>query len=224
MDRVVLDPGVLVSALITPKGHPGALWRAVVDERLGLVTCPHLLAELAEVLERPKFRRYVSADEARAFVEEVAGRSRSVPDPVYIVASSRDSDDDYLLALARAADARALVSGDRDLTEMGVTDPPVLTPAEAVAQLSALPSSRRPPAEHSVGSPAAGGDPSRSKETDVADEVGEVVTSVAKGADRKQPPGREVGAGNNADRGSFDELRLQRGPTGIARHGVDPGR
>jgi hypothetical protein len=42
-----------------------------------------------------------------------------VPDLVDIAPTSRDSDDDYLVALAAFAKARALVSGGRDLTEMG---------------------------------------------------------------------------------------------------------
>lgn len=31
MERVVADPAVLVSALITPQGNPALLWRAVVS-------------------------------------------------------------------------------------------------------------------------------------------------------------------------------------------------
>ena len=135
MDRVVLDPAVLVSALITPNGHAATLWRAVVDGRIELVTCPHLLAELAEVVERPKFRRYFSTDEARAFVEEVARRSQLQPNPVDIAPTSRDGDDDYLVALASAAEVRASVSGDRDLTEMAPTGVPVFTPVQAVSRL-----------------------------------------------------------------------------------------
>lgn len=117
MERVVLDPAVLVSALITPAGPPATLWRAVLDRRLETVVCPRLLAELAGVLERPKFRRYVTVDEARAFVAEVAESGRALADPVNPPRASRDADDDYLVALALTAGVRALVSGDRDLTD-----------------------------------------------------------------------------------------------------------
>ncbi len=135
MDPVVLDPAVLVSALISPHGPPAILWRAVLADQLGIVVCPHLLAELAGVLQRPKFRPYATIDEADAFVAEVARHARTVPDPVKVSRESRDPNDDYLLALARSARVRALVSGDRDLTEMADPDPPVLSPAQAVAQL-----------------------------------------------------------------------------------------
>ena len=135
MERVVLDPAVLVSALITPQGNPAALWQAVLDERLESVACPHLLAELAAVLERPRFRRYTTTEEARAFVAEVARRSHRVPDPMDIPPVSRDPNDDYLFALAQATDSRAVVSGDRDLTDLGEPPVPVLSPAEAVQTL-----------------------------------------------------------------------------------------
>jgi predicted nucleic acid-binding protein len=45
-----------------------------------------------------------------------------LPDPTAPAAISRDPNDDYLIALAQAAGAHYLVSGDRDLTEL--TDPP----------------------------------------------------------------------------------------------------
>jgi predicted nucleic acid-binding protein len=73
VERVVLDPGVLVSALITPRGNPAKLWQAVVDQRLEIAVCPRLLAELAGVLERSKFRSYVTPEEARAFVARSPG-------------------------------------------------------------------------------------------------------------------------------------------------------
>ena len=58
MRRVVVDPGVLVSALITPSGPPAQIVRAIREERLRIVVCPHLLAELLGVLQREKFRGY----------------------------------------------------------------------------------------------------------------------------------------------------------------------
>jgi predicted nucleic acid-binding protein len=46
MRRVVVDPGVLVSAVIAPGGPPAEIVRAIRDGRLALVVSPHLLAEL----------------------------------------------------------------------------------------------------------------------------------------------------------------------------------
>lgn len=134
MARVVIDPSVLVSALITPLGSPASLWQAVRDERIGLITSPRVLAELAGVLVRPKFRRYVTIDEVNAFVAEVAQYGTPLTDSADAPAVTRDPNDDYLVALAQAGHAQAIVSGDRDLTELVDHDPPVLTPVAAVAQ------------------------------------------------------------------------------------------
>jgi putative PIN family toxin of toxin-antitoxin system len=133
--RVVLDPAVLVSAFISPLGTPAALWQAVRDERLDLVVSPKLLAELAAVLRRPKFRRYATVEDVDLFVAEVARYGTPLADPADPPPASRDHNDDYLVALARTATVRALISGDRDLTEMLDLEPPVLTPAEAVREL-----------------------------------------------------------------------------------------
>jgi uncharacterized protein len=135
VERVVLDPAVLISALITPLGNAARLWQAVVDQQLEIATCPRLLAELVAVLERPKFRRYTTAEEARAFVAEVARRSHRVPDQQDGPPVSRDPNDDYLFALALATGSRVVISGDQDLTELGDPPAPVLTPAEAVRRL-----------------------------------------------------------------------------------------
>lgn len=134
--RLVVDPGVLVSALITPSGPPAQLWQAVRAGRVQLIVSPRLLAELAGVLERDKFRQYVSLDEARQFVSEVTDLANAHEDPETVPQVTRDSKDDYLWALAEAAGTEAIVSGDKDLTDQEDLDPPVLTPGEVLERLA----------------------------------------------------------------------------------------
>lgn len=98
---------------------------------------PPAPGELAAVLGRSKFRRYTTADEARAFVAEVAHRSHRVSDPPDVAPVSRDPNDDYLFALAQMTGSRAVISGDRDLTVLDDPPVPVLTPAGAVETLLA---------------------------------------------------------------------------------------
>jgi uncharacterized protein len=127
--RAVLDPGVLVSALITPAGTPAKLLAASRNGSFELVVSPLLLDELRLVLRRKKFRRYVDLDTAdlyvdllrrdAAFTDDPAG-----PPPIHC----RDPADDYLIALAHDR-AGALVSGDDDLLELAAKIP-VFTPAE----------------------------------------------------------------------------------------------
>jgi putative PIN family toxin of toxin-antitoxin system len=58
--RVVVDPGVLVSAIITPDRPPAEILREIRRGRLAIVVSPHLLAELLGVLRREQFRRYMT--------------------------------------------------------------------------------------------------------------------------------------------------------------------
>lgn len=137
MPRAVLDTSVLVSALIAPNG---ASARLLIELRAGtfeLVVSPMLLAELGEVLRRPKFRRYVSEGEVDAFVELIRGESIVVDDPAPSAEPlSGDPDDEYLIDLARAARVDALVTGDAHL--VGLREQlPVRTPREFLESLAA---------------------------------------------------------------------------------------
>ena len=113
MARAVLDPNVLVSALISPSGTSARLLLELRAGAFELVTSPPLLTELEDVLGREKFRRYVTAEEAEAFVELLRGESVLVPDPEPpALPLSEDPGDEYLITLARTAGVDALVSGD----------------------------------------------------------------------------------------------------------------
>jgi len=127
--RVVLDPVVLVSALITPAGVPGRLLEQVHDGSLELIVSPLLLAELEGVLRRPKFRRYVELDGVSDFLGLLRREAIAAPDPVDPgPLRSSDPDDDYLIALAFNQNA-ILVSGDRHLLDL-VSGAPILAPAD----------------------------------------------------------------------------------------------
>ncbi len=59
-----------------------------------------------------------------------------IDDPAQITPVCRDPDDDYLVALARAADVEALISGDADLTTLDLPDLDVLTPRALLDRLA----------------------------------------------------------------------------------------
>jgi putative PIN family toxin of toxin-antitoxin system len=137
--RVVVDPGVLVSAIITPGGPPAEIVRAIREEHLRLVVCPHLLAELLGVLRREKFRGYITVDEAEQYVAGLASMAEARPDPAVEAPISRDPKDDYLIVLARESSADALVSGDADLLVLEDTELPVVNPTTFVEWLEPEP-------------------------------------------------------------------------------------
>lgn len=126
--RAVLDPNVVVSAVLSRGGAPAALLRAWLDGAYQLVVSPALLAELERVLGYPKIARRVSATEARELLDMLRLQADLISDPGSAPSvRSPDPDDDYLICLAEAAPA-VLVSGDSDLH--GLADQiPVYTPA-----------------------------------------------------------------------------------------------
>ena len=136
MIRAVVDPNVFVSAFIgSPDAGPGRLVAAWSDRRFVLVVSPLLLAELAEVLARPKFERWASDGRAEAYVAALAARSEHHPDPDEPPSVVRDPKDDYLIALMHAADADLLVSLDNDLLDAELDDIVVLDPAVFLARV-----------------------------------------------------------------------------------------
>lgn len=136
MIRVVVDTGVFVSALIGPRGGaPDRVVRAWADDRIEIVVSELLLAELERVLARPKFRDHVDAHVCAEYVARIRRHATLATDPADVPAVTRDPADDYLVALARATDAEAVVSGDRDLVDAGLSVPAVLTPRQLVERL-----------------------------------------------------------------------------------------
>jgi len=126
--RAVIDPGVLIAALITPEGLPSQIIRAWKRGVFELVVSPMLLDELTETLLRPKFRRWASENDVVVFVEMLRLSAVMADDPSEVEQLSRDPKDDYLIALARGALAHVLVSSDGDLTSIVGNEPPVVTP------------------------------------------------------------------------------------------------
>lgn len=136
MPRAVLDTNVLVSALITPHGASARLLVELRGGAFELIVSPMLLAELREVLLRPRFQRYVSPPEVDAYVELIRSLAIVRDDPEAPAdPRSADPDDDFLVALAREARAGALVSGDAHLLALRPSVP-AMSPAEFLATLS----------------------------------------------------------------------------------------
>jgi uncharacterized protein len=126
--RAVLDPGVLVSALLVAEGPPGRILDRWRQGELELVVSGTLLAELEEVPLRPRFASRVGERDARAYVAGIRRAALLFDDPPTETGLTPDPGDDYLVALARAAEADLIVSGDPHLAGLATATPPVLTP------------------------------------------------------------------------------------------------
>ncbi len=134
--RAVLDPNVIVSAVLSRSGTPAMLLGAWLDGAYQLVVSPALLDELERVFGYPKIAKRVSPPEARELLDvlrlhaEFVDDSRGAP-----AVRSPDPDDDYLICLAEAGTA-VIVSGDTDLRSLA-DQIPVYTPAAFLALLAA---------------------------------------------------------------------------------------
>jgi len=132
--RAVLDPNVLISALLSPTGVPAALLTRWLGGEFELVVSALLLAELDRALAYPKLRARIADDEAQAVIDLLRRTATMADDPAAPARRSRDPGDDYLLALAESAVA-ILVTGDQDLLD--VKDLPVRSPRAFLEKMPA---------------------------------------------------------------------------------------
>jgi putative PIN family toxin of toxin-antitoxin system len=134
--RAVLDPNVIISALLSPEGAPAQAVRAWIQGEFELVVSPLLLQELSRALAYPKLRKRVRQHEADRLLEWLGSTATMAADPEFEASiRSPDPGDDYLIALAEAERA-ALVSGDQHLLGLA-EDLPVFSPARFLDLLEA---------------------------------------------------------------------------------------
>ena len=92
--------------------------------------CPELLDEIREVLTtRERLRKWISHEQAVAYIEIIGTMVDLVPDPPVEELGVRDSDDNYLVSLAQIHHCDFIVTGDKDLLEWERQEPRCITPA-----------------------------------------------------------------------------------------------
>ncbi len=102
------------------------------------MSSPALLAELAEVAARPKFKDILvrSNTDPELMLAQVRLLAEIVDPPPLREPVSRDPDDDAVLALAAAAKPDLIVTGDKDLLVLGIhAGIPIVSPVEAVVRI-----------------------------------------------------------------------------------------
>ncbi len=134
--RAVLDPNILVAALLSRSGAPAQIVSRWLKGEFELVVSDTLLAELERALAYPKLRKRVAADDAGAFIAIVRNGAILAADPPEPARRSADPGGDYLLALAEQEHA-FVVSGDRHLLALA-DELPVQTARSFLEQLEAL--------------------------------------------------------------------------------------
>jgi putative PIN family toxin of toxin-antitoxin system len=111
--RAVIDTGVIVSALLLPRSVPRQAFDAAVS-RGRLLVSEETIAELDEVLRRPRFDKYVTEAQRLEFLAALV-REVEVIEVVDSVTACRDPSDNKFLELAWSGKASHIVTGDSDL-------------------------------------------------------------------------------------------------------------
>jgi putative PIN family toxin of toxin-antitoxin system len=110
--KLVIDTNLWISWLIGNKKTP--LSKLLSDKTVEIFSCADQIDELFEVIERSKFRKHFHnenlAEFKLFFLDAVI-----ILDVKIKIKASRDPKDDYLLALAKTANADYLLTGDQDL-------------------------------------------------------------------------------------------------------------
>lgn len=138
MLRAVVDPGVLISSLISPRGAPGELAQRWIEGEFQLLWSPQLLNELELVCARPRFREWFSLDEATIIVGLIRDAGEACADVPTDAPPPPDDGDRYLIDLAVASRADCLVTGDAALLSHTVQGLRIASPRALIAVLDAL--------------------------------------------------------------------------------------
>jgi putative PIN family toxin of toxin-antitoxin system len=133
--RLVIDTNVVVSGLLW-LGNPGRLLEVAALGQITLYTSPALLEELATTLATPKLARPIIR--SGMTLDDLLSRYANVAIVVQPATVPRvvpnDPDDDQVIAAAVEARAELIVSGDKDLHDLGgsYNGIRIITPAQAV--------------------------------------------------------------------------------------------
>jgi putative PIN family toxin of toxin-antitoxin system len=137
--RLVLDTNIIISGLLWSGAPRQLLDKASDDPNIRLFTSEALINELRTSLGYRKFEKRLS--QAGMAIDDAVLLYRGlveimVPTPISGVVP-RDADDDAVAAVAIAAKAHAIVSGDKDLNSLEqIWGIPVLRPGETLELLN----------------------------------------------------------------------------------------
>jgi putative PIN family toxin of toxin-antitoxin system len=139
LSRYVLDANIVLAAFVGRAGAPPATgFAGVHNGDLEAVACPLLIEEVRDSLAEPYFRGLLSELEAQEAVEAYSDLTVMLADPTDVEPVLRDPEDDYLLALARASGAQAIITGDKDLLDHEGLRPPAIVARAACKQIGLI--------------------------------------------------------------------------------------
>lgn len=135
--RVVLDTNVYLSAFINPNGSPGCLVDLLHSDGITACITVHLWNELNRLIAYEKIRKHLLKRHGLGYVDALI---EPLKDTLLFIYEEKplknwipnDEDDNWVIQCALTSRADYLISGDRDLIDLGgcVEGILILTPAE----------------------------------------------------------------------------------------------
>jgi putative PIN family toxin of toxin-antitoxin system len=119
MLKVVLDTNVIVSGLLTPGGKSSRLIGAFEEGKFQLLVSRDIILEIAEMLARPKIRKYGITPERRERIIKTLLKYSLVTPGKLKAAFPKDPADEIFLVCAEEGQADYLVTGDNALLRLG---------------------------------------------------------------------------------------------------------
>ena len=118
--RVVFDCNTFVQALAAPEGPAGQCVQLAIEGKVSLFISPSVLGELREVTSRPKViaKLHLVTERMEDFFETLEIAATLLAGFPEVFSYQRDPDDAHYVNLALAADAKLIVSRDKDLLDL----------------------------------------------------------------------------------------------------------
>jgi putative PIN family toxin of toxin-antitoxin system len=116
----VFDCNVFLQAMLSSNGASHACWRKVVAGDVTLFVTPYMLAEIRELPDHPKLKRFsgFTRERVERFIEELLDIAEFIADPPATFRYSRDPDDAHYVDVALATHSMLVVSNDKDLLDL----------------------------------------------------------------------------------------------------------
>lgn len=138
MLRAVFDVNVFISAQLNADGAPARAYDRWLAAEFELLVSDRLIEELGRVAARPHLAPRLDPGAISAVIARLGADGIVIEDPPAPRVVTRDPKDDYLVALARAGGAQAIVTDDRHLLELDDLRPPALEPQAFLTLLDRL--------------------------------------------------------------------------------------
>lgn len=119
MIRAVLDTNTLASGAVAPGGTLAAIIDAWRNGAFEVVISTEILVELEHTLQKPYFRRRLTAEQVGRFLILLQRRATLAPITIRVRGVATHMEDDLVLATAVSAKTPYLVTGDTKLQRLG---------------------------------------------------------------------------------------------------------